>query len=298
MGRHVLAVALVVAPLLHGAPAEAYAVHRSAGGAVAHWPASTLSLELDPSVTTAIADAREAAIQAAAAWDRVEVGPLVSVSLASAPSQPAVDRRNVVYCIADYPAAQGALAVTLLTWDEVTGEIEDADVVLDCTVPFALLPADARAAAGATLVANEADVAPSPGTDSGLTGAAAVVPTAPGVPFDLVHVLAHETGHVLGLADVEDRPEDVMFLYSARGDAERRAPTADDVAGVAFLYPSSDRAGCGVAGAPTHGDPFALVLLVALGAERARRRRRPRIAQLPDEPAVAEPPPEVSPPWQ
>jgi hypothetical protein len=43
-------------------------------------------------------------------------------------------------------------------------------------------------------------------------------------------------GHALGLADVFDDPHAVMYAYTSAGDASRRAPSPDDVAGVDSLY--------------------------------------------------------------
>jgi len=120
-------------------------------------------------------------------------------------------------------------------FDSHTGAIVDADIVINGLYDFAVLPSGARAAAGAIAITNE----PAAGTDvspANPFGLAVGATNAGTAVFDLLHVLAHESGHVLGLRDSEDDASDVMYPYTFPGDASRRAPSSDDRAGIESLY--------------------------------------------------------------
>jgi hypothetical protein len=256
------------------ADAEAYVVRQTTAGAPVHWATSDITLELDPTLVAAVPHADLALASATEEWSSGGSGPTINLKLGAGSDGPAVDGRNVVYFAPNgYPQAEGALAVTIVSYDEDTGEIVDTDVVVNGSYSFAVLAATARAAEGAAAVWNDP-------TTEGIPSSSA---SAVSEPFDLVHVLMHETGHVLGLLDAKDEPSDVMFVYTSAGDASRRAPTPDDLAGVTFLYPeaTSTSGGCSASSeAPTderHG-AFGLSLFAAgtlfLGARR--RRRAPR----------------------
>ncbi len=269
----------LAASCLAASNADAYVVRQTTSGTPVHWPVDSVALEVDPSVVNAVDGALEAAQMAAAAWTLAAAGPRVSVSAATSASTPAIDGRNVVYLVPGYARAGAALAVTLVSYDDTTGEIVDADIVLNGSYAFALLAADAKAGAAAMSVANEPA-----STDEGAAWAGALgAGGEDGRPrFDLVHVLSHETGHVLGLRDAVSDSEDLMYLYTLAGDASKRAPAADDVAGVTFLYsgvPVTAGHGCTAAPEPPRGvDPlvllWALALLVVWHQRRVDRQRR------------------------
>jgi hypothetical protein len=260
------------------ARADAYVVRQTSTGAPVHWPSDAVNLEVDPTLVAAVPGALEAARLAAAGWTLAAAGPNLSVITAGSASSPAVDGHNVVYFIPGYAAAGSALAITLVSYDDVTGEIVDTDIVINGRYSFAVLAPGARPVESAMTIANDPAVT-SPAGDSADEGGR----NGSGAEFDLVHVLSHETGHVLGLRDSKEATDDVMYLFTSAGDAARRAPAADDVAGIAFLYadvPATPAHACAASPvdlAASRGSavvfPFAVALL-ALG--RQLRRREPR----------------------
>lgn len=104
--------------------------------------------------------------------------------------------------------------------------------------------------------------------------------------FDLTHVIAHETGHALGMRDEVVSHDPVMYLYTLPGDASRRVPTTDDLDGIKEIYAgvaSSSAQGCAsstVSPKRARVSPLALaggLLVVAIGwAFAAHKRIRAR----------------------
>jgi hypothetical protein len=180
---------------------------------------------------------------------------------------PAVDGANSVLFLHDFDAADGALAITIVSLDEATGHILDTDIVVNADHAFAVLPASARASTNSPLVSTE-----------GSSGASSQV-------FDLTHVMAHEVGHSLGLADEATNAAALMYPYTRAGDASVRAPGSDDLSGIDQAYAGADLSsgssqGCGggasVAGRRSSNvsSSAALLLIVAGGWLVSRRRRR------------------------
>jgi len=97
-----------------------------------------------------------------------------------------------------------ALAITSTTSAALTGEILDADIIFnpDPTLPFSTSP------------------------------------TTPALSYDFETVLTHEVGHLLGL-DHSAILSATMFPRVSLGVNAPRALSADDIAGVSSIYPTS-----------------------------------------------------------
>lgn len=128
----------------------------------------------------------------------------------------ATDNRNIVYAEPSADAflsafGRAALSATLVTSDLTTGEILDADIVLNI---------------GAFRFVDTNDPARCSDTSTA----------------DLAGVLIHETGHLLGLEHTSN-PESAMFgaWHGTEGcDLAVTTLSAGDQSGVATLYPNAD----------------------------------------------------------
>jgi hypothetical protein len=91
------------------------------------------------------------------------------------------------------------LALTTITFDHVTGEIFDADMEINATMPLSVRD-----------------------------------PVPPG-GYDFESIVTHEAGHFLGMAHSGDMTA-TMFYYYAPGSSAQRKLEADDVAGICSTY--------------------------------------------------------------
>jgi len=205
-------------------------------------------------------DAVSAAI---AAWTGKAGAPSLSLAKKGAKRTPGLDGTNAVFFAKDgYAPAGVALAVTVLSFDEATGEVLDADIILNGKYEIGAIDGDAPA--------------PTAEDDRGAE------------TYDVVRIVAHEMGHALALSDELQQKDALMYPYVARAHALPAKPGADDLAGLATLYtaapatsaPDASKAGCGGAvvarsgpGSAPGGAWCALGLAVtALVLARSRRR--------------------------
>lgn len=159
---------------------------------------------------------------------------------------PRAENTNVVIFRQDWAAAglaPSALALTTLTYAIDTGEIRDADMMVNLTYPLSASAPEATT-------------------------------------NDLPTVLLHEAGHVLGIDHSNDR-QAVMWSGAGRGE-QRRALQEDDVAAVCAIHPhwiqrqcvapgGGPPGGCRARPAAPSGWGVALVVFFALCARRRGR---------------------------
>jgi hypothetical protein len=96
--------------------------------------------------------------------------------------------------------ANNTLGLTTVTFDPDTGEIYDADMEINATVPLSI-----------------GDPVPASG-------------------YDLESIVTHEAGHFLGMAHSGDERA-TMFAHYAPGSSSMRLLTGDDVGGICTIYP-------------------------------------------------------------
>lgn len=145
--------------------------------------------------------------------------------------------KNTVHFAKDGdPMANGALAITVITFDANAKQILDADVVLNGDHAFDFFDHDAR---------NENA----------------------GGKYDLQNVLTHELGHLLGLGEDFVDESATMYAFSQPGEIGKRDLEVSDESSIASLYDEpfspEEQAGCG--GASIAGNPGEAWLWAALG---------------------------------
>jgi hypothetical protein len=274
---------LALGVMTWSADAGAYAVKRTTRGDLVHWDHAEVAYAIDPSVEAAIPGSFQATHEAMNGWSGTVGAPILNAhaSDGTSPKKPGYDDKNAVfYAPGGYPAAGYALAITVLTYDNTSGRILDADIVVNGMYDFGVL------AAAEPLKAERTRLAHPTTTDDVLHDGDASINRES--IYDLHHVVAHEVGHSLGMNDEMGKREALMYRYSAPNDATMRQPASDDIAGLAELYSTKleGRGGCGSATvapkAPSKTSSTAamalgLALLVFLGV-RARRSVRARAA--------------------
>lgn len=281
----VSSVACVAALAATSTAAHAYSVKKTTHGDLVHWETDTVNFTIDPSVDANVDAGSAATKKAMVSWSGKGGAPDIDVVDADAksPTKPSFDRKNgVFYAVGGYEPAGRALAITVLTYDNATGKILDADVVFNGSYQFkvlgtqnldaAHLPTLAGGVAGDTVTHDEGTA------DEGDLDSI----------YDLHHVVAHELGHSLGMNDEMGNKAALMYRYTAPNDATLRAPAADDVTGVAQLYEdapkATDQGGCGsdtvAPKKPSHAASNAamvatlgLLLFMVLRAKKDRRAK-------------------------
>ena len=223
----------MLALLFSSRSADAFVLKLAANGQPVHWAQPTVTFVVDPTIEANVPGGAAAVSKALSAWSAVSNGPEILVTMGPPGGKVAVDGQNtVLFAQHGYPPAGAALAVTMVNYDEQSGEIIDTDIVVNGAHDFAVLPDGA------------VDPEAVPVLVEGPTAVSATSYRAHLI-FDLEHVLAHETGHALGLGDVAEAGE-VMYAYSTPGNAAYRAPASDDLAGVEALYTVPEqKGGCG-----------------------------------------------------
>lgn len=196
----------------------------------------------------------EAAAQAASTWNEVGVGPRIEVARDDEPVDDPlnVDEHSRVGVMREpWPYPAQAGAATITWAFTETSHIFEADVALNPDIEFGDGESERH---------------------------------------DLVSVLTHELGHVLGLQHVEDDAEATMFPTIPRGEVKKRDLSLSDVSALLERYAGTELAaedpdavleaaaedqpatGCAQAGPPAAEAALALALVAIARGRRARRR--------------------------
>jgi len=235
-------------------PASAYEVKHSTQGELVRWKTANVGWALDPSLNR-LKGGTDAVAEAVDAWSARGGAPTLDVVDTVTAHTAGFDRVNTItHSRGAHALAGKALAITILSFDDRTGAVLDADVVINGKYRF-----------GAPSIKDEST-------------------------YDIGRVVSHEMGHALGLSDEPSHEEVIMFPYVAPARVLSTAPTADDIAGLEKLYAggaaladaSSDSAGCGGATVARRNHTtlpttaFAAVALVGAALVFARGNQRSR----------------------
>lgn len=115
---------------LHASSASAWTHKRTPTGATVRWSRAVVSVTLSPEVRDLTDQAEIDAIDAAAEWQGMSEVPLLIVEEAPA-SEPAVDGVTGIYLPEEWTHEPGRLAVTVSSYVTETGELLDADILLN-----------------------------------------------------------------------------------------------------------------------------------------------------------------------
>lgn len=181
-----------------------------------------MQISVDPTVDEIGAPAYDAVIAAATTWQNAP-GILPTLIVERGPEDEVGYHRNgknhntVRFAPDGDPLANGALAITVITFDAHAKQILDADVILNGEHGFDFYDHDMR--------------------NQGM------------VTYDLQNVLTHEFGHLLGLGEDYVDEDATMFAYSQPGEIGKRDLETVDKNSIGTLYDKefdpSAQAGCG-----------------------------------------------------
>ena len=243
---------LVTIPVLSPAGPPSVEAWRSAAtartkhatsGEIVRWHRDAITLSVADSMASTTSDRIGTVAAALAAWaDAHPHLPALTVNATSGDAPIGPDGVNVVRIAPDdFVMPRHALAVSLVTFSDQSGEIIDADVLVDAREHVIAMLDDGEHAEGA---------------------------------YDVQALLTHEIGHVLGLGEDYDDEHATMYATASPGETGKRVLTAPDRAALAPLYdapPKTPATGC----AAGRGSPGAFgIVSVALCLALGRRSRR------------------------
>jgi hypothetical protein len=238
-----------------------------------HWAKSSVTVYIDGSVKRLGASADEAVMQAFGQWVGSDPKlPGLSFDTGKTSSEPRQDGMSTVsYAKISVPGHERDVAITVTYSNDKTGEIVEADVVLNALYPMGTLTprvqgqdASDHVHSGSSNKSNSEDES----IDCENR-------------YDAQNVVTHEAGHFFGLGEDMTERKATMFLSIDECETHKRVLSATDAQAITTLYAQSEDPGAaqtgaracafGVSNATAPGWVSGLILALSL-----LRRRRPR----------------------
>jgi hypothetical protein len=139
----------------------------------------------------------------------------------------------VVYAPTGWSRAKGALAVTILTYEEDSGRIIDADVLLNGGGRyFAVFDTDE----------SSGDLISIDGSATTSSSGSTTMPHKT-AKFDVQSVITHELGHFFGLGEDYEDAKATMYVSTRYGEIHKRVVTKDESNVIAALYTEGGSSG-------------------------------------------------------
>lgn len=230
--------------------------HQGTGAQGARWTNGVVRLTVDDSFDQLEPRAFESLISAMSAWQESAMALPTLVAQRGRAATVGyrvgdVNDNTVIFEAGKSEMANGALAITILTFDREAGQILDADIVVNGEHNFGVVD----------------DMEPSEAEKS----------------YDIQNVLTHELGHFLGLGEDYDDDDATMYAYSMPGEVNKRDLAHRDTAVVDHLYQPLDNPelGCSGASIAAKREPFAwwLTFVGVAFVSHVVRRRAARFAR-------------------
>lgn len=201
-----LSFTLTMVSLLTAAQVAGYEPLRTSGGTPIRWPGNSIPVSYQineaGSADVPLASAVSAITASAGAWQAV-AGSLIAFTYRGQTTQTRTGNDNinlVRWYETGFPFDETSLAVTVNTFNDISGEILDADINVNGEFRWR--------------------------TD-GSTGF-----------FDIQNVMTHEFGHFVGLNHSPVRSS-TMAADARLAETGKRTLENDDIAGIRFLYPEA-----------------------------------------------------------
>jgi hypothetical protein len=217
---------------------------RTKSGAEERWWPGAATVTFDASLDDIDPTAKDAIGKAFGTW-LVSDAKLPALTFDSGSRAPVVpttqDGENRVYFAPiTIPNQENALAITLAYSDADTGQIIEADVIVNARYPFGVLspPASDEGGDDDANGGND-DTAGSNGDVGSTTQALAGSAKSPSWcrgRYDLQSVMSHEVGHFFGLGEDMTNPDATMFFSTNRCELEKRDLSAPDIQEMSALY--------------------------------------------------------------
>jgi len=231
-------------------------------GALQRWRKPEVSVVIDASVHDVTPGAEQAVIQAFGAWLSANPNlPELSIEYGRG-LKPKLDPDGinaVIYAPIEFSGHRDDLAITIGFSDEETGEITEADIIINSRHAYGTLETDAPGA-------------PTTSCDGSSQASSCEH------RYDLQNVMTHEVGHFYGLGENRHNRISTMYSCTSACETHKRDLSDDDQRGISLLYEQGSaqrQMGCSMAsrapGAPlgSWAGGFLTIALVSL----LRRRR-------------------------